>query len=66
MVVAFHSWSYLLKSPGDHQSQVLSPETRDRIVCMPGWDRLHDLCLVRGNGWGTGGEHGVPKMIPGR
>ena len=27
--------------------QVLSPETRDRIVCMPGWDRLHDLCLVR-------------------
>lgn len=26
--------------------QVLSPETRDRIVCMPGWDRLHDLCLV--------------------
>ena len=29
-------------------AQVLSPETRDRIVCMPGWDRLHDLCLVIG------------------
>ena len=30
--------------------QVLSPDTRDRIVCMPGWDRLHDLCLVRPGG----------------
>lgn len=29
-------------------AQVLSPETRDRIVCMPGWDKLHDLCLVIG------------------
>lgn len=29
-------------------AQVLSPDTRDRIVCMPGWDRLHDLCLVIG------------------
>ncbi|CAE7843147.1 slo [Symbiodinium necroappetens] len=29
-------------------AQVLSAETRDRIVNMPGWDRLHDLCLVIG------------------
>ncbi|CAJ1362955.1 unnamed protein product [Effrenium voratum] len=29
-------------------AQVLTPETRDRIVCMPGWDKFHDLCLVIG------------------
>lgn len=27
---------------------MLSSDTRDRIVCMPGWDKLHDLCLVIG------------------
>ncbi|CAE8584406.1 unnamed protein product, partial [Polarella glacialis] len=29
-------------------AQVLSSDTRDRIVQMPGWDRIQDVCLVIG------------------
>ena len=46
------------------KTEVLTPETRDRIVCMPGWDKFHDLCLARASGPGPSFFRGVGRRGP--